>query len=92
LKNFYTQGGFYGLDETIHVHTLKERGEAVINVFNLTEKTINKKVVFHLNEIGLDPRASIQVKGAPFKQTGPIITIPFKLPGLSTALAEIASK
>ena len=40
LKRFYTQGTFYGIDETVHAHTLPDIGESVINVFNLENKPV----------------------------------------------------
>jgi len=39
LKEFFTQGAFYGIDEMIHVHTLSKRKAAVINCFNLHDSS-----------------------------------------------------
>ena len=38
LKRFYAQGVFYGIDETVHAHTLPDVRESVINVFNLEKQ------------------------------------------------------
>jgi hypothetical protein len=45
LKRFYTQGVFYGLDETVHPHTVPDLRESVINCLalrrNLAERAID---------------------------------------------------
>jgi len=92
LKRFYTQGTFYGLEETVHVHTLSDEGKAVINVFNLTDKPETKEVSFEPQEIGLDPQSKVHVKGCSYSQKGSTITLRFDLPGHGTALAEISSE
>ena len=56
LKRFYAQGVFYGLDETVHVHTLPDLGECVVNVFNVDDAPASKTIRFRPEEIGL-PRA-----------------------------------
>ena len=61
LKRFYAQGGFYGIEETVHAHTLPDLKESVLNVFNLTDKPVEKEVRFQLADIGL-PAGSIQVE------------------------------
>ncbi|MEM3045553.1 MAG: hypothetical protein QW057_00530, partial [Candidatus Bathyarchaeia archaeon] len=89
LKSFYTQGTFYGLDETVHVHTLKDQGKAVINAFNLSDSPQAREVAFKLEEVGLDPQRKAEVKGASYSQTGSAVTISFDLPGRGTALIEV---
>jgi hypothetical protein len=74
LKRFYTQGEFYGIDETVHAHTLPELGESVLNVFNLDDKPIEKEICFRLADIGL-PAGSLQIEGAPFTAKGDEITM-----------------
>ncbi len=91
LKRFYTQGTFYGLGETVHVHTLADEGKAVVNVFNLSEKPETKIVTFNLKEIGLEPEAKIEAEGAVCSQKGSIATLRFNIAGMGTALAEISS-
>jgi hypothetical protein len=74
LKRFYTQGEFYGLDETVHVHTLPELRQAVINVFNLTDKPAERQIRFRLADVGL-LSGSVKIEGAAFQQNGAEITI-----------------
>ncbi len=89
LKRFYTQGTFYGLDETVHVHTLADEGKAVVNVFNISEKSETREVTFDLKEIGLKPEGKIEVDGAVFSQKGQKVTLLFNLPEKGTSLVEI---
>jgi hypothetical protein len=92
LKRFYTQGTFYGLDETVHVHTLTDERRAVINVFNLSSKPETRELTFNLREIGLESQGKIEVKGASYTQKGSTITLRLNLPGMGTALAEITQR
>jgi hypothetical protein len=91
LKRFYTQGTFYGLDETVHVHTLADEGQAVINVFNLSDGPETREIVFSLEEVGLDRERKVDVQGASCSQEGSTVTLRFDLPEEGTALAEISS-
>ena len=56
LQDFFKRGDFYGINEEIHVHTLPEINECVVNIFNIEG---NPKVTggsIDLSEIGLDPQ------------------------------------
>ncbi|MFQ3550007.1 MAG: hypothetical protein SNJ70_09690, partial [Armatimonadota bacterium] len=53
LKDLYTRGTFYGLDELTHIHTLPDIGRAVINAYNLTDATVSRDIEIVLSEIGL---------------------------------------
>ncbi len=55
LKRFYTQGVFYGVDETVHAHTLPDEGKSVLNVFNLADIEVEREIRFRLSEVGLGP-------------------------------------
>ena len=74
LKRFFAQGVFYGLDETVHCHTLPDVGQSVINCFNLDDKPVQKQIRFRLSEIGL-PAGKVKIEGAPFKQDGEEVTV-----------------
>ena len=63
LKAFYVRGKFYGVDELIHVHTLRDRGQAVLNAFNLTEEPREIRPSFDLEEIGLGGAREVRVRG-----------------------------
>ena len=65
-KRFYTQGTFWGLDETVHAHTLADEGRCVLNVFNLGDVPVEREIRFSLADIGLgggDPN-SFTISGA----------------------------
>ena len=91
LKRFYTQGVFYGLDETIHCHTLPDLGECVINCFNLEDKLVQKEVRFQLKEIGL-PADAVQIEGAPFQQTGDEIVLDLTIPARGHLLLKVGAE
>jgi hypothetical protein len=76
LKRFYTQGAFYGLDEMVIVHTLADRGEAVMNVFNLEDKAQEKEIRFRPADIGL-PNGKVGIEVVPVaEQDGkPVVTM-----------------
>jgi hypothetical protein len=78
-KQFFTQGTFYGLDETVHVHTLLESRKAVINFFNLTDEDAKKVVKFKLSEIGL-PSRDVYIKNGVCAQNGDQIELRVQVP------------
>ena len=80
MKRFYTQGVFYGIEETVHAHTLPELGESVLNVYNLSDKPIEKEVRFRPADIGLPPAGSIKIEGASFTEKDGEITLKLSLP------------
>ena len=87
LKRFYTQGVFYGLDETIHCHTLPDLGQCVVNCFNIDDKPVQKEVRFRLRDVGL-PAGSVQVEGAPFRQSGDEVVLEIAIPATRAFVAE----
>jgi hypothetical protein len=91
LKRFYTQGEFYGIDETVHVHTLADLRQSVVNVFNLTDKPVEKEVRFRAADIGL-PAGSVQVEGAPFTVKGDEITMKLTVPARGHQLVKVKSE
>jgi hypothetical protein len=90
-KRFFTQGVFYGLDEMLHVHTLPDAKEAVVNVFNLEEKPVTKEIRFRLSEIGL-PATSVKIEGGSFEQKGDEIALNVEVPGRGHTLVNIRSR
>jgi hypothetical protein len=88
LKRFYAQGVFYGLDETIHCHTLPDIGQSVINCFNLDDKSAKREVRFHLSEIGL-PAGPVQIEGASFRQNGDKIILDLDIPARGHLLVRV---
>ncbi len=90
LKSFFTQGEFYGLDEMIHVHTLKEKNAAVINCFNLAETPETKTFTFALAEVGLSPQSKYEIQGAAAtRRQGDTLEISVALEGKDSAVIEV---
>jgi len=84
-KRFFTQGIFYGLEETVHAHTLPDIRESVINVFNLEDKSIKKNIRFRLEEIGLG-------KGTPGQAIGEELSFNMNIPALGHQLLLVTAK
>lgn len=91
LKPFYTVGEFYGLDETVHIHSLRGKG-AVINVFNFGDIEERKYICLKLEDIGLNPGAKITVNGAKWKRNGSSISLFVDVPAKGTVLLEVVQK
>ncbi len=93
LKPFFTQGEFYGLDETIHVHTLPEKNAAVINCFKLDDLTEPVTFQFLLPEVGLSADKAYQVTGADsWKQQGDTMDVQVQVPSRGVKIIEIGAR
>lgn len=88
LKRFYTRGVFYGIEETVHAHTLPDIRESVLDVFNLGDQPAEKAVRIRLSDIGL-PAGPIQVGGAAFTVEGDEITLTMPIPPRGHQLVKI---
>lgn len=88
LKRFFVQGAFYGLDETVHAHTLADQRMSVMNVFNLKDAGETRTITFRPSQIGLaDGR--VRVEGAEAAQAGDQVTLTVLLPAKGHALVKI---
>ena len=92
LKRLYTQGAFYGLDETVHAHTLAGEGRCVLDVFNLGDVELEKEVRFQLADVGLQAGAPISVQGAAWDMTGGELRLSLKVPARGHRLVQIERK
>ena len=88
LKRFFAQGVFYGLDETVHAHTLIAEKTSVMNIFNLTNQLAERAVSFRLSEIGL-PGSHASAEGATAQQAGDTVTLRVTVPAQGHALAIV---
>jgi acetyl esterase/lipase len=88
LKRFYAQGEFYGLDETVHCHTLPDLGQCVVNCFNIDDKPVAKQIRFRLGEIGL-PAGAVKIDGAPFTQNGDGVVVDLAIPARGHLLLKV---
>jgi hypothetical protein len=91
LEQFFKAGKFYGLDETVHVHTHPTDQAAVINCFNLEDAPVEREVELLPERVGLDPRRSYKVEGVPARGQGPSYILSFKVPARGHQLAEVRS-
>jgi hypothetical protein len=88
LKRFYTQGEFYGLDETVHAHTLPELRASAMKVFNLTDEPAARTLEFRLREVGL-PAGRLTAEGAEVRQDGDEVTLRVSVPAKGQALVRL---
>jgi hypothetical protein len=88
LKRFFAQGEFYGIEETVHAHTLPELKQCVVNCFNLEEMPVQKKVTFRLADVGL-PAGPVQVEGGTVTANDGAITLEVNIPARGHQLLKI---
>jgi hypothetical protein len=95
LKPFYTRGTFYGIDETVHAHTLWEKSRpeqgtvAVLNIFNLAETEMEREIRFSLSDVGLPEGLSVRATDVPCQQRDAQITLWARLPALGHQLISL---
>lgn len=89
LSPFFKAGTFYGVDETLHIHTHPSEPATVFNCFNLEERQAQREVEFIPEAFGLDPQRAYQVVGVPARVTGKGYILTFSVPGFGHQLAEI---
>ena len=91
LKEFYTQGIFYGFGEDVHVHVLPKKQAAVINSFNLTDQEILRRGSFPLEDIGILPDVPLIVEDARSRVKDSSFWFSRRRPPHSAAVIEIWS-
>ncbi len=95
LKRFYTQGVFYGLEETVHAHVLPNPKPetrtpiAVLNIFNLAKMEVEREIRFKPSDIGLPDNLRIHCIGVPYRQGGDGVTLWVRLTALGHHLVEV---
>jgi hypothetical protein len=82
-------GKFYGLGEMVHVHVHPSEPAAVINCFNLEDKTATQHLEFTPTQIGLDGSREYQVIGATASRKGDLYLLDVVVPALGHALVEL---
>jgi hypothetical protein len=88
LKRFYTQGAFYGIDEMVHAHTLADLRQSVLNVFNLTDKPVEKEVRLRATDIGL-PAGPIHIEGDTVSAEGDEVAVKMTVPARGHQLLKV---
>lgn len=87
MKNLYTRGEFYALDELTHFHVLPESSSCVMNAFNLTDTPISRKIEVRLSDMGV--MDEVTVDGAPFEMIGGKLALELKIPPFSPLVVKI---
>ena len=78
LKDLYTCGEFYAIDELTHIHVLPETDRCVLNAFNLTDTPVSRQVEVRLNDLGL--MENLLVDGAPHQIIGGKLVLDLEIP------------
>lgn len=87
LKPFFSRGRFVGIDTFTHGHALPERGAAVIVLFNLGSKPVQRQVSVDAAELGITAVRS--ASNADVVLRGGQISFTVEVPPLSPLLVEI---
>jgi hypothetical protein len=90
LKDLYSRGIFYGIDELTHIHVLPEAGRCVVNAFNLTDTPISRKVDIRLNDLGL--LEEVTVTGAPHEFVRGRLVLQLDIPPFSPKLIRLFAR
>lgn len=88
LKRFYTQGAFFGLDETVHAHTLASEKRTVVDIFNLADMAAEREIRFRLSDVGLPGRPA-RIEGAMSAVKDGDITLWPRVPGRGHLLVQV---
>lgn len=88
LKPFYARGAFYGIEETVHAHTLPERKESVMNVFNLEDQPVSKRLEFRPGDLGL-PAGPVRIEGAEPQRNGDRVVVELPVPARGHRLLRV---
>ena len=87
LKDLYTLGDFYGIDELTHIHVISEENRCVINAFNLTDSPISREVEIRLNDLGI--LENVKISGAPHKIIKGKLVLKLDIPPFSPVLVKM---
>jgi len=87
-KRFFPQGAFYGLEESVHAHTLADERTSVLNVFNLTDADQEREIVVRPAASGLPPGA-VQVDGALAEPRGEDVLLRLPVPAMGHRLVKL---
>lgn len=90
LKDLYTRGRFFGVDELIHVHVLPETGRGVLNAFNLTDGRIYREVELRLHDLGF--MEDVIILGSPHRFKGSKLVLELDIAPYSAAVIKMLSK
>ncbi|MEN6355988.1 MAG: hypothetical protein ABFD83_02760 [Armatimonadota bacterium] len=90
LKDLYSRGRFFGIDELTHIHLLAESGRCVVNSFNLTDTHVSRRVALRLSDLGLFE--DVTVDGAPYEHVGDKLILDLQIPPFSPVIVKVFFK
>ncbi len=89
LKEFYTQGIFYGFGEDVHVHVLPKKQALVINLFNLTDQEVLREESFSLEDVGILADVPLIIEDARSAVKDSLFEFTRRMPPHSAVVIEI---
>lgn len=90
LRDLYTHGKFYAIDEMIHIHVLPEEDKGVMNAFNLTDTPVLKKIELKLHDLEL--MENLQVIGAPYEIEKGKLILTLEIPPFSPLIIKLSAE
>ncbi len=90
LKELYTLGEFYGLDELTHIHVLPEKGLGVVNIYNLTDMPITREIEIRPSDLGLF--GELEVEGAVYTHIGGTLMLELDIPPQCPVIVKLKEK
>jgi hypothetical protein len=89
LKKFFTQGTFLGLGEDVHLHWIPGEKRAVLNVFNLDAKAVEREITIDLSEMGMGRVTGVS-EGS-WQVDGQVLHVRLTMRPRDTRVVEISS-
>jgi hypothetical protein len=90
LKDLYSRGRFFGIDELTHIHVLAESGRCVVNSFNLTDTPVSRKVALRLSDLGF--LEDVTVEGSHYELAGDKLILDLQIPPFSPVIVKVFFK
>ena len=90
MKDLYTNGEFYAIDELTHFHVLPDSGKCVVNCFNLTDVQMERTVEVRLGDLCL--MDEVTAGGAPYEVKGGKLLLELSIPPLSQRIVRMATR
>ncbi len=90
LKDLYSRGTFYALDELTHLHVLPESGRCVLNAYNLTDAPVERTVELRLHDLGI--LDEVMVDGVPSESVRGRVALHLEIPPFSPLLVRLFAR
>ena len=90
-ERFFKRGEFFGIEERIHLHVLKDEKALVVNLFNISSKPQKVSGSIKLSELGLDPALNYVTAESWAKVAGGVLTVEEEMPAWWAKVTTVSS-